>query len=215
MCALLHLLICTALRAHIIVVEALYKINYYYYYYKKGSYNFATPLIGLHGTSVIHSRQPEVMPCLHPWSDSVGPPSSTTGSYALFTPLIWLRGISFIHNRKLCIVYILDLTPWDLLHPQPTTGSYAFVYTLDLTPWDLHHPQPEVMPCLHPWSDSVGSPSSTTGSYALSTPLVRLHGTFLIHNRKLCLASSQAIQLLLSSAYRHFPLSDGYSSEWK
>ena len=27
----LHLLICTALRAHIIVVEALYKINYYYY----------------------------------------------------------------------------------------------------------------------------------------------------------------------------------------
>ena len=33
MCVLLHLLICTALRAHIIVVEALYKINYYYYYY--------------------------------------------------------------------------------------------------------------------------------------------------------------------------------------
>ena len=32
MCVLLHLLICTALRAHIIVVEALYKINYYYYY---------------------------------------------------------------------------------------------------------------------------------------------------------------------------------------
>ena len=31
MCILLHLLICTALRAHIIVVEALYKINYYYY----------------------------------------------------------------------------------------------------------------------------------------------------------------------------------------
>ena len=31
MCVLLHLLICTALRAHIIVVEALYKINYYYY----------------------------------------------------------------------------------------------------------------------------------------------------------------------------------------
>ena len=33
MCVLLHLLICTALRAHTIVVEALYKINYYYYYY--------------------------------------------------------------------------------------------------------------------------------------------------------------------------------------
>ena len=33
MCVLLHLLICTVLRAHIIVVEALYKINYYYYYY--------------------------------------------------------------------------------------------------------------------------------------------------------------------------------------
>ena len=33
MCVLLHLLICTALRAHIIVVEALYKINYYNYYY--------------------------------------------------------------------------------------------------------------------------------------------------------------------------------------
>ena len=32
MCVLLHLLICTVLRAHIIVVEALYKINYYYYY---------------------------------------------------------------------------------------------------------------------------------------------------------------------------------------
>ena len=31
MCALLHLLICTALRAHIIVVEALCKINYHYY----------------------------------------------------------------------------------------------------------------------------------------------------------------------------------------
>ena len=30
MCVLLHLLICTALRAHIIVVEALYKIHYYY-----------------------------------------------------------------------------------------------------------------------------------------------------------------------------------------
>ena len=33
MCVLSHLLICTALRAHIIVVEALYKIKYYYYYY--------------------------------------------------------------------------------------------------------------------------------------------------------------------------------------
>ena len=32
MCVLLHLLICTALRAHISVVDALYKINYYYYY---------------------------------------------------------------------------------------------------------------------------------------------------------------------------------------
>ena len=32
MCVLLHLLICTALRAHIIVVEALYKMNYYYYW---------------------------------------------------------------------------------------------------------------------------------------------------------------------------------------
>ena len=31
MCVLLHLLICTALKAHIIVVEALYKINDYYY----------------------------------------------------------------------------------------------------------------------------------------------------------------------------------------
>ena len=31
MCVLLHLLICTVLRAHIIIVEALYKINYYYY----------------------------------------------------------------------------------------------------------------------------------------------------------------------------------------
>ena len=30
MCVLLYLLICTALRAHIIVVEALYKIHYYY-----------------------------------------------------------------------------------------------------------------------------------------------------------------------------------------
>ena len=35
MCVLLHLLICTALRAHIIVVEALYKINYYYYYLQR------------------------------------------------------------------------------------------------------------------------------------------------------------------------------------
>ena len=34
MCVLLHLLICTALRAHIIVVKALYKINYYCYYYR-------------------------------------------------------------------------------------------------------------------------------------------------------------------------------------
>ena len=33
MCVLLHLLICTALRAHIIVVVALYKIKYYYYYH--------------------------------------------------------------------------------------------------------------------------------------------------------------------------------------
>ena len=32
MCVLLHLLIGTALRAHIIVVEALYEIHYYYYY---------------------------------------------------------------------------------------------------------------------------------------------------------------------------------------
>ena len=31
MCVLLNLLICTALRAHIVVVEVLYKINYYYY----------------------------------------------------------------------------------------------------------------------------------------------------------------------------------------
>ena len=31
MCVLLHLLICTALRAHIIVAEALYKIYYYYF----------------------------------------------------------------------------------------------------------------------------------------------------------------------------------------
>ena len=38
MCVLLHLLICTALRAHIIVVEALYKINYYYYYYHRRYY---------------------------------------------------------------------------------------------------------------------------------------------------------------------------------
>ena len=30
MCVLLHLLICTVLRAHITVVEVLYKINYYY-----------------------------------------------------------------------------------------------------------------------------------------------------------------------------------------
>ena len=30
MCVLLRLLICTALRARIIVVEALYKMNYYY-----------------------------------------------------------------------------------------------------------------------------------------------------------------------------------------
>ena len=28
MCVLLHLLICIALRAHIIVVQALYKVNY-------------------------------------------------------------------------------------------------------------------------------------------------------------------------------------------
>ena len=39
MCALLHLLICTALRAHIIVVEALYKINYYYYIVKHGTWS--------------------------------------------------------------------------------------------------------------------------------------------------------------------------------
>ena len=31
MCILLHLLICTTLGAHIIVVEALYKIHYCYY----------------------------------------------------------------------------------------------------------------------------------------------------------------------------------------
>ena len=36
MCVLLHLLICTALRAHIIVVEALYEINNYYYEQKDG-----------------------------------------------------------------------------------------------------------------------------------------------------------------------------------
>ena len=36
MCVLLHLLICTVLRAHIIVVEALYKINCYYYYIVMG-----------------------------------------------------------------------------------------------------------------------------------------------------------------------------------
>ena len=42
MCVLVHLLICTALRAHIIVVEALYKINYYYYIMKqsKPGYSF-------------------------------------------------------------------------------------------------------------------------------------------------------------------------------
>ena len=34
MCVLLHLLICTAVRAHIIIVEELYKINYYYRYSK-------------------------------------------------------------------------------------------------------------------------------------------------------------------------------------
>ena len=33
MCVLLHLFICAALRAHVIVAEALYKVNYYYYYY--------------------------------------------------------------------------------------------------------------------------------------------------------------------------------------
>ena len=32
MCVLLHFLICTALRVHLIVVEALYKINYYYHF---------------------------------------------------------------------------------------------------------------------------------------------------------------------------------------
>ena len=32
MCVLLHLLICTVLRAHTIVVEALYKTNYYYHW---------------------------------------------------------------------------------------------------------------------------------------------------------------------------------------
>ena len=32
MCVLLNLLICTALRAHIIVVEAIHKINCYYMY---------------------------------------------------------------------------------------------------------------------------------------------------------------------------------------
>ena len=34
---LLHLLNCTAQRAHKIVVEVLYKINYYYYYIMKQS----------------------------------------------------------------------------------------------------------------------------------------------------------------------------------
>jgi len=36
MCVLLHLLICTVIRAHIIVVEALYKINYYYHWWWAG-----------------------------------------------------------------------------------------------------------------------------------------------------------------------------------
>ena len=36
MCVLLHLLICTALRTHIIVVEVLYKMNNYYYEQKDG-----------------------------------------------------------------------------------------------------------------------------------------------------------------------------------
>ena len=35
MCVLLHLLNCMALRAHIIVVEALYKISNYYKYHHK------------------------------------------------------------------------------------------------------------------------------------------------------------------------------------
>ena len=33
MCVLLQMLICTVLRAHITVVEALNKINHYYFYY--------------------------------------------------------------------------------------------------------------------------------------------------------------------------------------
>ena len=34
MCVLLHFVICIVLRAHVIVVEVLYKINYYDYYHK-------------------------------------------------------------------------------------------------------------------------------------------------------------------------------------
>ena len=50
MCVLLHLLICTALRAHVLVVEALYKINYYYYYYfhlyDEGTFHQSCPCTG-------------------------------------------------------------------------------------------------------------------------------------------------------------------------
>ena len=44
MCVLLQFLICTVLRAHIIVVEALYKINYYY---KSLELNISTKLFEL------------------------------------------------------------------------------------------------------------------------------------------------------------------------
>ena len=59
---------------------------------QKRKLQLSAPCLHPSWDSVTHNRQPEVMPCLHSWSDSMGPPSSPTGSYALSTPLVWLHG---------------------------------------------------------------------------------------------------------------------------
>ena len=67
MCVLLHLFICATLRAHIIVVEALYKINsssyYYYHYYYSLLYKF------------LNSTAPVYLTDLDPDSLQTNPPA--------------------------------------------------------------------------------------------------------------------------------------------
>ena len=82
MCVLLHLLICTALRAHIIVVEALYKINYYYYYY----YCCCCCCFG--GKCMVTTRSPQTM------TDYIFHPT-------LIAPAVILAFATMIHARSI------------------------------------------------------------------------------------------------------------------